>query len=63
MSSDGQILELEISIVKSIDKLNENLSMIAYQLYLSNHRGDKFIMLDEPIKNFLRDKEELQKGG
>ena len=51
LETDGQIYELQ----KSIDKLNENLSMIAYQLYLSNHRGDLFIMPDATIENFLAD--------
>ena len=42
-----------------LDKLNENLLMIAYQLYISNHKG-----MEEhaTIKNFLSDKEKLQKG-
>ena len=46
----------------SIDTLNENLSMIAWQLYISNNMdadGNQYAT----IKNFLRDKEELQKGG
>ena len=52
MSSDGQIFELEKSIVKSIHILNENLLMIAYQLYISNHKG-----MEEyaTIENFLSD--------
>mgnify|MGYP003132640584 FL=1 len=62
MSSDGQIFELEKSIVKSIDKLNENLQMIALQLYYSSSM-DTDPFKNERIKNFLRDKEELQKGG
>tara|TARA_R100000458_G_C8208675_1_gene196890 strand:+ start:439 stop:639 length:201 start_codon:yes stop_codon:yes gene_type:complete len=46
-------------IRQSIDKLNENLVMIAYQLYISNSKGmEEFAT----IKNFLADKEELQKG-
>ena len=60
MSSDAQIFELEKSIVKSIDKLNENLLMIAYQLYHSNFKGGYRIRPDETFKNFLSDKEELK---
>tara|TARA_R100000808_G_scaffold24926_1_gene59422 strand:+ start:2003 stop:2179 length:177 start_codon:yes stop_codon:yes gene_type:complete len=47
-------------IRQSIHTLNENLLMIAYQLYISNHKG-----MEEhaAIKNFLSDKEKLQRGG
>jgi hypothetical protein len=58
LETDGQIFQLEKSIVKSIDKLNENLLMIAYQLYVSNLPEEY-----ATIKNFLTDKEELKKGG
>jgi len=45
-------------IKKSIDKLNENLSMIAYQLYATNNKD--FIMPEEPTKEtFLLLKEML----
>lgn len=48
-------------IRKSIHILNENLSMIAWQLYISNNMiGDGDYAT---IKNFLADKENLQKGG
>ena len=57
--TDQTIFEQCQEIKKSIDNLNENLSMIAYQLYISNHKG-----MEEhaTIKNFLSDKEKLQKG-
>tara|TARA_Y100000592_G_scaffold8845_1_gene12423 strand:- start:952 stop:1122 length:171 start_codon:yes stop_codon:yes gene_type:complete len=45
-------------IRKSIHTLNENLLMIAYQLYISNN-GNQYAT----IENFLADKEKLQKGG
>tara|TARA_R100001509_G_scaffold139518_1_gene93949 strand:- start:3286 stop:3474 length:189 start_codon:yes stop_codon:yes gene_type:complete len=61
MSTDGQIFELEKSIVKSIDKLNENLSMIALQLYYSSSM-DTDPFKNERIKNFLADSEKLQRG-
>ena len=48
-------------IRKSIHTLNENLSMIAYQLYISNHKGTEEYAY-ATIKNFLADKEKLQKG-
>tara|TARA_Y100000593_G_scaffold55869_1_gene104380 strand:- start:2141 stop:2425 length:285 start_codon:yes stop_codon:yes gene_type:complete len=43
-----------------LDKLNENLVMIAYQLYISNHKG-----MEEyaTIKNFLADLKNIQKEG
>ena len=59
LETDGQIYELQ----KSIHTLNENLTMIAYHFYISNYYGDKFNMPDSTIKNFLADKERLQKGG
>ena len=61
MSTDGQIFELEKSIVKSIDKLNENLQMIALQLYYSSSM-DTDPFKNERIKNFLADSEKLQRG-
>ena len=48
-------------IRKSIHILNENLEMIAYQLYHSNFCGGYRIRPDETFKNFLSDKEKLQK--
>lgn len=46
-------------IRQSIHILNENLLMIAYQLYISNSKG---IEEHATIKNFLADKEKLQMG-
>tara|TARA_R100000808_G_scaffold11939_1_gene30177 strand:+ start:1002 stop:1187 length:186 start_codon:yes stop_codon:yes gene_type:complete len=45
-------------IRQSIHILNENLVMIAYQLYISNHKG-----MEEyaTIKNFLSDLKNIQK--
>ena len=45
-------------IRKSINKLNENVLMIAYQLYISNSKG-----MEEyaTIKNFLSDLKILEK--
>tara|TARA_R100000734_G_C3228206_1_gene37213 strand:- start:217 stop:393 length:177 start_codon:yes stop_codon:yes gene_type:complete len=56
MSSDAQIFQLEKNIVKSIDKLNENLLTIAWQLYLQNN-GNQYAT----IKGFLAEKEGLQR--
>ena len=57
-----EILGQIYGVQKSIDKLNENILMIAWQLYISNNMdADKNSYAT--IKNFLRDKEELQKGG
>ena len=39
-----------------LDKLNENLLMIAYQLYISNN-GNQYAT----IENFLADKEKLKR--
>tara|TARA_R100000773_G_scaffold1048_1_gene1684 strand:+ start:2103 stop:2306 length:204 start_codon:yes stop_codon:yes gene_type:complete len=60
MSSDGQIFELEKSIVKSIDKLNENLQMIALQLYYSSSM-DTDPFKNERIKNFLEIKKNCKR--
>ena len=47
-------------IRQSIDKLNENLVMIAYQLYISNHKGmEEYVSGHPTIENFLLDKEKL----
>ena len=44
-------------IRKGIHTLNENLSMIAYQLYLSNWTGSSNVT----FKNFLGDLKNIQK--